>query len=263
MSKAKLFSKALITGATSGIGEALAYFLASKGISLLLSGRNLDKLKGLEEALKRQVSVETLQADLANSEDLQKLTDWLKIQQPDLVINNAGFGLYGKTVDLSLDNQMQLVEVNVVALTQLTIEAAKSMVENNINGTILNISSAASYQIFPHFAIYAASKAFVTTFSRSIDFELQKKGIRVLVSCPGQIDTHFYNRAGGAFKNRTQLMVMNLEEAIDHIWWQLKKKKQVHIFDWKYRLVTYLSMLIPAKWLAPFLSRSIEERKPR
>jgi short-subunit dehydrogenase len=254
-----IYKKALITGATSGIGEALSYLLASKGISLLLTGRNREKLEELRKALS-QVPVEIRAADLANPAEREKLIAWMREEKPDLVINNAGYGLYGEAIDLDTDEQLRLVEVDVNAVVHLTVEAGKEMVASVEKGVIMNVSSAACYQIFPHFAAYAASKAFVTTFSRSLDFELRSRGVRVLVCCPGQIATGFYRRAHGTGK-RSASMVMNVNDAAQEIWWQIQRKKQIHIFDWRYRFATYLSYFLPASWIAPLLQREIKSRR--
>lgn len=250
-------SKALITGATSGIGEALAVLLAEKGISLILTGRNFEKLAELQ----KKISAEVYPLDLAKRESREKLGDVVRLKGVDLVINNAGFGLYGEAILLPIDKQLEMVEVNCLAVLDLTLRSAKAMIEEGRRGVILNVSSAAGFQIFPNFAVYAATKTFLNSLSQSLDLELKGKGVRVLVSCPGQVNTDFSNRAAGHLvKNQCSFLKMTPEEAARAIFRQIEKEKRVNIFNWKYRLGTYLSRLLPTPLVAGFLQKIIAKR---
>lgn len=255
------FACAFISGATSGIGEALAQLLASKGISLILNGRNQKKLEELKQTFESRVPVEVVLADLSSPLERQKIVDVLRMKKPDLVINNAGFGMYGEATSISLKEQLDMIEVDVKAVVEFTIEASKSLVQANRRGIILNVSSAAAYQIFPTLATYAASKAFVLNFSRSVDFELKSQGVRVLVSCPGQVATDFSIRAGGHTKRRSGNLVMTCAYAAEAIWEQIEKEKGVHIFNWKYSMGTLLSYVLPSKWVALSLRKIMGERR--
>ena len=116
----------------------------------------------------------------------------------------------------------------------------------NKKGTILNISSAASFFVFPSFSLYAASKAYVNSFSRSLDAELKKDKIRVFVACPGQVDTNFGKNAGRNTPKKPSKLAMNPQDAAKELIYQLKYDLPVHIFDWRTRYLIFIS-----KWIAP------------
>lgn len=225
----KKIKLALITGATSGIGEALALWIEEKGIDTIVTGRNGEKLA--------QFRGRKVVCDLAK--DRSQLIDLVRKEAPDLIINNAGFGLYGKAIDLSIQEQLDMVEVNNKALLEITLEGAKALKAQGKEGTIMNISSGASFQPFPTLAVYAATKAFVTNLSESLDFELSKEGIRVLASCPGMVDTAFSARAAKRSK-RSKPKKMSPQFAVQKIWEQIESGKSVHIFEWKTHLMVRL-----------------------
>jgi short-subunit dehydrogenase len=238
--------KALITGATSGIGESLARLLASKGVSLILTGRNEPKLQGLKAELSSQVAVQTVTADLQDKIDRERIVQVIREGSIDLLVNNAGFGVYGPAVSKSTAELLDVLELNAAAVLELTIEAAKTMVASNKEGVIMNISSVAAYHLIPNLAVYSATKAFVNNFSETLDYELKPKGVRVLTACPGKVATEFQARASnGRVKLKAGGTVMSQEFAANEIWEQIQSKKSVHIFDWKYRLATICSRFVP------------------
>jgi hypothetical protein len=243
------FNLALITGATSGIGEALAKLLASKGIPLLLTGRNQAKLEELKSSLKTKVEI--LAADLSSKEGRKVLIDKIFELKVDLLVNNAGFGFYGEIVDVETKALLEMIELDVLAVVELTAEVAKSMIKNGQKGVIMNVSSVAAFHVLPNLATYSASKAFLNSFSRAVDFELMGKGIRVLASCPGRVATGFQTRAsGGKVKSGDGGLFMTSEFAADEIWRQILNEKPVHVFDWKYRFSTFMTHFIPTSWAA-------------
>lgn len=254
------FSLALITGATSGIGEALAKLLAKNKINLILTGRQLDKLIKLQKDLSAFVSVEILSLDL--SKERKSLISLIKTLQPDLIINNAGFGIYGSVKDYSIESILNMLEVNNKALVEITLEGAKNLLANQKKGIIINVSSAAGFITYPYLAAYAASKSFVNAFSKASDIELKPKGIRVLAACPGQVATEFSVKASGAnhYKQNVSYLVMSQEFAAQAIWKQIQTGKRIHIFDWKYQLAIFLSKLIPEKFLSKILISTIKKR---
>lgn len=245
----KNFNLALVTGATSGIGEALAKLLASKGVPLLLTGRNQAKLEELRSSLKTKVEV--IAADLSLKEDRKKIVDLIYDRKVDLLINNAGFGVYGEIVSAETEALLNMIELDVMAVVELTVGAAKSMKKNDQKGVIMNISSAAAFHVLPNFAVYSASKAFLNSFSYAVDFELMDAGIRVLASCPGRVATAFQSRAsGGKIQAGKSGLFMTSEFAAEEIWRQIVNETPIHIFDWRYRLSTFLAYLVPTSWAA-------------
>jgi len=255
------FRLALITGATSGIGEALAKLLASKKTPLILTGRNEKILASLKEELGKQVAVTTIQSDLSSIRDRALLVHQIESHVPDLVINNAGFGLYGDALSHPIAEQLNMLEVDGAAYLELTLAAAQALRKAQKGGVILNVSSAAAFQIMPGLAVYAASKAFVNSFSQALDFELKKWGIRVLSSCPGYVTTGFAKRAAGRpIKPKKKLGSMTPEFAAEEIFRQIEKGKRLHIFDWKFRLATWFSYLVPKALSAKVVYSDILDR---
>ncbi len=244
---------ALITGASSGIGEALAHQLSAKGYELIVTGRNrkqLDTLPG-----------ETLVADLAK--DTSPVVEILRTRAPDLVINNAGYGLYGHALSRPTEESLEMLRLNIMAATELTLEGARAMQAAGKQGTILNVSSVAGFFTFPHFSLYAASKTYVTQLSRSLDFEFRPQGIRVLAACPGQVRTGFRQRAGGDQGESNGFEVMSAEYAARRMIRQIDRGQGVATFHWPYRLLRVIYALLPFRKLKlRFLRNSINERYP-
>lgn len=254
-----VYHNALITGATSGIGKATAELFAQKGIDLILSGRNLQELQHLKENLSQKVNVQMIPADLATSEGRKCIIDALYTQTPDLIINNAGFGLYGEALTYSTNEQVSILEVNTKAVLEITLEAGRSLVSSNKKGIILNLSSVAACQVLPDMAVYAASKACVNSFSQALDFEFKKYGIRVLTLCPGMVATNFQSRAGGKI-DKQQVGVMSASFVAEQIWKQIERLNSFLIIDWKYRFLTFLSCLLPSSWIANTVRYNIARR---
>lgn len=253
-------ARALITGGTSGLGKALATHLASQGIPLIISGRRADELAELSQTLPTHVVCET--ADLSYPSERKALLERIKELKPDLVINNAGFGLYGDVLDHKREEELAILELNSAALLEITIEAAKALREANKQGTILNISSAAAFFATPGFAVYAASKMFVNQFSLAFDREMAPHGIRILTACPGQIATDFRRRAAsGHPQKKDDLMTMSVEKAVKEIVWQIEKQKRLHIFDLRYQVSTFLARhFVPESFIGWIIQRSVKKR---
>jgi len=190
---------ALITGASKGIGKSMALLLAGRGYNLLLiarSGTELDELS-IYIQNKYQVKVSYLAIDLSGSNASAAVADWCKNQalQLSILINNAGFGLWGNFQDLPLADQLNMLQLNinaVVELSHLLLPALKQQKQ----AYILNIASTAAYQALPTLAVYAATKTFILSYSRALRFELKNSPVSVSCLCPGPTDTGFASRAG-------------------------------------------------------------------
>lgn len=203
----KYMPYALVTGAAKGIGSAIAAELAKKGYNLLLI--DIDR-KNLEQTAERLASlygspVNTLHLDLSSPDAVKTILDWSRPYHHELpiVVNNAGYGLNGAFESIPIEEQLNIIDVNIKA--QLLIAHAFIPVLKQFKQSyLLNVGSTTCYQSVPYLSIYAASKAFVISFTRSLRFEL--KGTPVSVSCliPGSTDTDFVNRAKmGAHVRRT------------------------------------------------------------
>lgn len=186
---------ALITGASSGLGEEFARQLAKQGANLVLVARSADKLDKLAAVLRQQSGVQvTVQpADLSSQEEVSRLAAEVKNRglRIDLLINNAGLGVFENFLDAPLKSQMEQLDVNVRALVALTYTFAPGMIAAG-RGGIINIASTAAFQPLAGANIYAATKAFVLLFSEALSLEFEKSGVRVLASCPGPVATQFF-----------------------------------------------------------------------
>ena len=189
------WTRALVTGASSGIGRSIAERLAVDGTALVVVARDTERLQALAEGL--PVNAEVLSADLATEKGRAAVADRIASNDEpiDLVVNNAGLGFAGNLVDLKDADDRRTVDVNVVALHELTRTAAKVFVERG-GGAILNVSSVAGDLPGPGAATYSASKAFVTNLSEGLHAELRGTGVTVTALCPGLTRTEFQERAG-------------------------------------------------------------------
>ncbi|HEY0078909.1 MAG TPA: SDR family oxidoreductase [Pyrinomonadaceae bacterium] len=190
----------LITGASSGIGEEFARRLAARGENLLLVARSEDKLAALCGELKREHKIEAqyVALDLTEADAPQHLFDETSRRglEVETLINNAGFGSMGEFTDFAPARDMEMIDLNVKALVALTHLYIRPMRERR-RGTIINVASTAAFQGVPYMATYAATKAFVLSFSEALSEENRPYGIRVLALCPGSTDTNFFEVAQG------------------------------------------------------------------
>jgi uncharacterized protein len=200
-SRPRAWGTALVTGASSGIGAALARQLAAEGTALVVVARDKARLEALTAELSDEgrsgVAVEVLRADLADAGSRAAVeariadTD----RAVDLVVNNAGFGTYGPLIDADIDIEEREIALNVTALVRLTHAAVRAMVPRG-RGTIMNISSMAALQATPGNATYGATKGFVAMFGESVSSELAGTGVTVTTVLPGFTHTEFHERAG-------------------------------------------------------------------
>jgi short-subunit dehydrogenase len=183
------FTSALVTGASSGIGQAMVQLLGEAGIAQVIVARRTDRLHDLAE---QHHGVEVLGADLTTDEGVRAVAERIvSIDQPiDLVVNNAGFGTSGSFHELDPDRLDDEIAVNVRALTRLSRAALGVMVPRG-SGYLLNVSSVVSFQPAPHLAVYGATKAYVTSLTESLHEEARGTGVKVTALCPGLTRTEF------------------------------------------------------------------------
>jgi len=189
----------LITGASRGIGEAMARYCAAKKMNLILVARTKEKLQELAFKLSEEynIDVKVHLADLTEQDIALKLYNWCKANtiSVDILINNAGIGLYGRFEQLSVDEQLKLVQINQVAMVTLTHQFLPMLKEHS-QSYILNVASTASYQPIPYMSMYAATQSFILSFSLAIRNELKRNNIHVSCLCPGPTATDFFDRSG-------------------------------------------------------------------
>ena len=184
---------ALVTGASSGIGMKFAEILATQGHDLVVVARREDRLTLLAQQLQmdHNITVEVLPADLTNAEDLERVAARIELLDDlELLVNNAGFGASEPFVESDLTQQIDMIELHVIASTRLMRAALPGMVARR-HGGVINVSSTAGFFALPNNANYSATKAFLTVFSRALHFELRGTGVRVQALCPGLTRTGF------------------------------------------------------------------------
>ncbi len=245
--------KALITGASSGIGREMAIYLSELGYDVAIVARNKTKLEELKKNLKTRVTI--YEYDLSKIENCYKLYNDVKDMKVDIIVNNAGFGLFGDYRESDLDIELNMIDLNVKGLQILT----KLFVNDKNTKYILNVASSASLMIGgPLMSTYYATKSYVRSYTLSIYEELRKNGSDKVISvlCPGPVDTNFNKRANVKF---------NLEEldakyvaryAIDKMF----KKKLIIIPGFSVRMGLFFSRFLPTK-LALKIVYKIQERK--
>jgi uncharacterized protein len=186
--------RALITGASSGIGEEFARQLADRGVELVLVARRRARLERLAGEL--SVRCQILPADLTSAEGLARVEGRLRDEADavDLLVNNAGFGAYGRFEDLPPDRQLQMVHLNVTALVRLTHAALTQLCARDVGG-VINVGSTAGFQPDPYAAVYGGTKAFARSFTEALHEELRGTGVRAMVLAPGVTDTEFQDVA--------------------------------------------------------------------
>ena len=210
--------RALVTGASSGIGTAFARRLAARGVHPVLVARRADRLRALAEELTRDhgVDAEVVVADLVDPADRERVVDRLRSPDRvvDLLVNNAGFGAYGAVHRAEPAMLDQMIEVNVTAPLQLTRAAPPGM-RTRDNGGVINVGSTAGERPGPHAAVYGASKAFVNRWTEALHEESRGTGVRVLLLAPGFTATEFQEVAGVAADVAPAGLAADPEEVVD------------------------------------------------
>lgn len=232
--------KALITGASSGIGKNMAYVLANKGIDLILVARNKDELLKIKENVK--VNVEVIELDLLKEKNVFKLYEMCKDGNIDILINNAGFGLFGLFTETDLARELEMIDLNIKAYHILTKLFLKDFVEKD-NGYILNVASSAGFMAGPRLSTYYATKNYVLKLTMAINEELRQSGSNVVVSalCPGPVNTNFNKVAHGEFSIKEASPKYVAEYAIN----KLFKKKMIIIPTFRIKLGIFLLRILP------------------
>ncbi len=256
---------ALITGASAGIGHEFARQLAGRGRSLLLVARREQKLTELREELKRQhpnLTVHIRKADLADPTQLKELVAWLEHEKIDidLLINNAGLGDLGPFATSDPIRNEQMTLVNVVALTSLTRHLLPQMIASK-RGGILNVSSSAGFLPIPGFAVYAATKAYITSFSEALRAELHGTGVSVCALCPGPVHTEFQEvakRPGGRRESGPEFVHVAVEQVVRDALAALEADRALVIPGFAMKLGMLLVRMTPMsilRWASRFSPR--------
>ncbi|MEQ9438609.1 MAG: SDR family oxidoreductase [Cyclobacteriaceae bacterium] len=246
----------LITGASEGIGAAMARKCAEENYNLILVARSEEKLLELAHELiqAHRIRVECIALDLLSPDAPKRL--WERCQQEEwpvrILINNAGQGLWGAFYELSCQAQLDVIRLNeqvMVELCHLFIPSLRHVPFAHI----LNIGSTASFQPVPYFSVYAASKAFVLSFSRSLRLELKPLGIQVSCLCPGPTNSQFFTRSGFTEKNKSTQFLMKPETVAEAAIRGLIANQSVIIPGFSNKIGTFVSKHLPVSWTSRFV----------
>jgi short-subunit dehydrogenase len=244
---------ALITGASSGIGLELAKIAAANNMNLVLSARNTEKLTQLKTEWEGLYSIKVwvVGCDLAEKDAAEKITAWLQQHYivPNILINNAGFGMYGSYEQLDAVSEQKMIQLNIASLTALT-KTLYGQMRRRGKGKILNVSSIAGFMPGPWMAVYHATKAYVLSFSEALAVEAKGSGVSVTALCPGPTETNFENRASdGAGIKAFQKMgkVPTAQQVAQYGWEKMMKGKTVVIHGGLNRLLLFFIRFMPRK----------------
>jgi short-subunit dehydrogenase len=185
----------LVTGASSGIGYEMAKLLAEKNFNLILVSRNKEKLASISSELSKKfmITVEYFPLDLSLHGAAVELFEWVQSRgfMVTHLVNNAGVGGYGNFIETSLDEELDMIQLNVISLVALTKLFAAEMAKRK-SGRIMNVASLLSFIPFPYYAVYSATKTFVLAFSETVAAEMEDSGVVVTTLCPGTVETAFH-----------------------------------------------------------------------
>ena len=236
-------SWALVTGATSGIGESFTRLLAENNYNIVLVARDLPRLQERARGLQEKFNVEThiIQADLATDAGCSAVEQYIANNQIDVLINNAGFGLNKAFTMSELNAEQQMFDVLIRTPMRLMHTALPGMKERN-KGVIINVSSVAG---FIAGGTYSASKAYLTVLSESLHTELAGTNIRISALCPGFTRTEFHQRGRMSMKGLPNFMWLDSDKLVARSWSDALKGKAVSIPGWQYQLLVFVIHSLP------------------
>ena len=258
---------ALITGASAGIGREFARQLAGRAQSLILVARREQRLNELRDGLTQQhpnLRIQVRETDLGDLPQIEDLTAWLERERidVDLLINNAGLGDSGPFATSDLRRNEQMMLVNMVALTSLTRHLLPQMIARK-RGGILNVSSSAAFLPIPNFAVYAATKAYVTSFSEALRAELHGTGVSVCALCPGPVHTEFQevaSRPGGQPDSGPEFVHVSVEQVVRDALAALEADRPLVIPGFAMKLGIFLVRITPMpilRWASRFSDKRV------
>jgi uncharacterized protein len=240
----------LITGASSGIGLELTKCFAADGCRLILVARNADALEKLADELRRKKKIEAmvLMADLSLPKTPKQIFEKLSAQKitVDVLVNNAGFGAHGAFTEMSLPWQLEMLQVNIAALTELTGFFLPGMIQRK-RGGILNVGSVAGFQPGPGMAVYFATKAYVLSFTEALAEELRGTGLTVSVLCPGPTESNFGNVARGQKTRKLQTHKMTAAAVAIYGHRAFRNGKLLAVPGFSNHLLIFLNRIAP-RW---------------
>ena len=248
--------KALITGASSGIGLDMARYLSTKKWELILVARSKDKLEEIQEQLPTKVTI--IVADLSNEQKVKELYAFAKKENVDVLINNAGLGDFGYLTDTDVNKDLELINTNIKALHILTKYMARDMENKETDTYILNVASAAAFQPGPLMSTYYATKSYVYQLTEALYYEekIKNKKVHVSVLCPGPVDTNFNNVANVKFSVKPLKSTYVAKYAID----KMLEGKLLIIPGFKMKCARFFGKFVPNKLMLK-ITYNIQKKK--
>ena len=236
-------SWALVTGATSGIGESFTRLLAENGYNVVLVARDLSRLRERASGLESQYGIETVvvQADLATNEGCAVIENYIADNEIEVLINNAGFGTNKSFTVSELEVEQSLLDVLVRVPMRLMHVALPGMKVRD-QGIIINVSSVAG---FIASGTYSASKSYLTVLSESLNTELKDTNIKISALCPGYTRTEFHQRGRMSMKGLPTFMWLNADALVAKSWSDARKGNAISIPGWQYQLLTFVIRIAP------------------
>jgi short-subunit dehydrogenase len=239
---------ALVTGASSGIGDEFARLLAAKGYSLVLSARREDRLNALAAELRKQHGIQTHVAvcNLSNPGAATILAAQIADAgiAPEVLVNNAGFGVWGPFADVEWQREFDMLQLNIVALTELTKRLLPEMLSRG-SGYVLNVASTAAFQPGPFMAVYFATKAYVLSFSEAVNEELRGTGVSVTTLCPGPTESEFFDAAAVQSKKLTGQKLPSAREVAELGLDAMFARKRTVVHGARNRFLVQLQRFVP------------------
>jgi uncharacterized protein len=255
----------LITGASAGIGAELAHVFADHGHELVLVARRQERLDALADAIAAagRPRPTVLAIDLGQRDAASRIAAELTSRglEPDYVVNNAGFGLAGSAAELSRDEQLAMIDLNVRALTELSLSFVDSLARHR--GGILNVASVAAFLPGPGMAVYYATKAYVLSFSEALHRELAARGVRVTALCPGPVPTEFQARSGMRVNRSMDLITLSAQRVAQIGYRGLMRGKRVVVPGLGSWLATLFVRLVPNALLLEVIYQSMRHVRSR
>ncbi len=250
---------AVVTGASSGLGLEFAKLLAKKGYNLVLVARRTDRLDALKQDILKAypLDIHVLSLDLSDVSASQKLLDYTQQNKlaVSVLINNAGFGTSGDFLSLPLEKTVEMLQLNITTLTQLTYLFGNEMKKNK-EGYILQVSSVGAFQPSPSFAAYSATKSYVMLFSEALDFELKGSGVSVTTLYPGATKTEFFEASNTKVNKNVERMLMTAEEVADMGLTAMFNRNRSIVPGFSNKLSTLLVQFLPRK-IATFIAANV------
>jgi short-subunit dehydrogenase len=247
----------LITGASAGIGTALAEVFARHGHTVVLAARRKARLDALAEAIAADGLIRPLviAVDLASADGTARLADALAERglEPAYVVNNAGFGLLGEAAALDRERQLSMIDLNVRALTDLSLRFVPAIRKHH--GGILNVASITAFVPGPGMAVYHATKSYVLSFTEALRGELAVDGVRVCALCPGPVPTEFFDLAGVPDDYFPKFLVRSASRVANDGYEALMKNQAVVVPGTPNRIFAQLCRLLPRAWALAFMER--------